>query len=169
MRGFQIVVIIEHGDLQIQHLLHCQSTGGQHLPIVRIIVNHQRNRHEKYHAAAQRNGQLARKSTHLFAVLGAKIFARAPIHREEKEERQSGGGVDSRPLAGPGEAHKQAAQAQRNQRLPQGLAEEAHLHIPDHEQIHHHDEKYDIAIDRGDARLRKVHGIQRQQIHGNAG
>ena len=89
--------------------------------------------------------------------------------REEKEERQSGGGVDSRPLASPGKAHEQAAQAQWHQRLPQGLAEEAHLHIPDHKQVHHHDEKHDITIDGSDARLRKVHGIQRQQRHGNAG
>ena len=79
------------------------------------------------------------------------------------QQCQAETGVDPDPFAGDGQAHKQPAECQRNDRTAEGFHGDIGLQIPQHEEIRENDEQNGIAVDGRDLRLGQVHAVQGHQ------
>ena len=171
----QPLVVVEHMHLRAPHALKAQPAGRFHIPVIREIVD--RNRHGNEHDHAEQAGndrilpEFFARAVVFLALIAffkcADVLDIAADERREEQHRQPRACVDADPLAGNAKPHEQAAQSQRNQRLPEIVGIEVHLAVSEHEQIHEQYEEHAIGIDRGDARLRKVHRIEREQQHAN--
>ena len=81
-------------------------------------------------------------------ALGIAVFQEAPQQGVEEDDRKPDPSVYADPLAGDGQAHGDAAQAQGDQGADQFAVVEAHHGVSEHEQVHEHDEKHGENVRR---------------------
>ena len=72
-------------------------------------------------------------------------------------------GVHANPLAGNAKPHEQPGQRQIRQEFLHRQGHNVALHEAEHEQPAEEDEQHGVGVDGGNARLREVHAVRRQQ------
>lgn len=174
----QSAVVIEHAGLVIQQLPY------QAMP--RIIlkwdigqkVNQRRHCHEKNQAETDSLPKLRKESPNNLLVGNPIRTAILMPHRiivlpetlphgEEKNQAQSEGCIDARPLAGPAKSHSNSAKPQRNPSLLQIRIVKALPHIAIHEIVRQDNKERDKHINRGNPGLGKMHEVKGKKHRGN--